>query len=70
MVSDLLALEKRLEETLDARFKAQGEKIRRRLDLMVERVERHVRVALEVNARHGFRLDDCEGRVKLLEQGG
>jgi len=61
--SDLTALEERLEK----RMKADHEETRRHFDIMVEKVETTVKLALEVNAHHGIILDDHENRLKKIE---
>ena len=84
MVSDLVALEKRLvlhfEERLvlhfDERLKPQLEErlkehhtdMRRHFDVMVERVEAAVRIVAEVNAHHAVVLDDHEMRLRTIEK--
>ena len=68
MVSDLNALEARLDAKLDAKLQAHHDDMRRHFDIMVERVEDAVKIVAEVNAHHAVVLDNHERRLKTIER--
>ena len=54
--------------TLRAEIRAEAETTRRHFDVMVERVEAHVRLVAEANAHHTTILDDHERRIQTIEK--
>ena len=47
---------------------AEGEKSRRHMDVLVERVESHVKLVAEVNSHHATVLDNHENRLQKIEK--
>ena len=53
---------------LRAEVKSEAETTRRHFDVMVERVEAHVRIVAEVNSHHRTILNDHEQRLQAIEK--
>ncbi len=51
-----------------AEIAAEGEKSRRHMDVLVERVESHVKLVAEVNSHHATVLNNHENRLQKIEK--